>query len=356
LNSESVQLGNLKRAEQCPKARGREDLHLDVEPTAFGYEFFARDDNDNVICEHTDLVGAIFEIRKGSITKELRISQIGKTEVEQPDLTLGNSSPMERAAYLITPFDQPANSLCTSLAPEAAATPTPILNTKNGELSVIESEDLASYAIIIPGAVYDYKADLIPGSLATLPSRSNKPEAQPHRWFNIACASDGLAQTELSGLATDPISGLLTALVRLPALHMFTAKYCNGISATLRGTPIRWSTHNTFARRIFKSDLGPIEAQWGSNGATCLRHSRLWIPNKAISLPSQLLHLWPFSNLSLLKLPMDEEAFLTNVQKMCTTRSGQPDSRLPESDERDFNETKGLDLNKLVTFVESSTE
>lgn len=297
--------------ERCPAA-GKDTLYLDVTPfdLRVGYQLVGKDEHDQVRCRGTELVGATFKVVQDHHEQTLRISQMGKVDVEQPEMTASNSASTTRTVYLITPDDQPANSLCTSLAPGATARPTPVLDTRSGQLSYVEDEELAAYAIIIPGAVYDFSGMLIERSLET--TRAKAPGAAPHRWFNIACATDGLAQTELSGLATAPITGKTTARARLPALHMFTAKYCGGISATSRGTPIRWSTRGIFSKRPSRA-LGPVEAEWNEDGATCLLHSRLWIPNKAISLPPQLADLAEFANVSSMK----ERDFLQRLQDTC---------------------------------------
>jgi hypothetical protein len=217
-----------------------------------------------------------------------------------------------RAVYLITPADRPTNSLCTSPPPEATpGKPTPILlnrSGKDGALSDIAPDELASYALIIPGAVYDAAAALIPRSVTPV---SSQVRGSSRRWFNLACAGDGLAQTELSGLATAPIVDQATAIARLPALHMFTARYCYGVSATTRGTPIAWQRNEASARRA-RAGTGPIEAKWGPDGAICLAHSRLWMSNKTIALPPQLVDLPAFKDHPI-TYPMDEDDFLSRL-------------------------------------------
>src|SRR5262249_1282276 len=156
---------------------------------------------------------------------------------------------------LITPADQPTNSLCTSPPPEATPVKsTPILINRvmaTGTATDIDAGDLASYAMIVPGAVYRRNASLIPESVTV-----------DHRWFNFACTDDALARIELVGLPSPPIVDTGTAERRLPALHMFTAKYCGGVSATIRGTPIAVQLNGATTVTVTHDGTGPIEAKW----------------------------------------------------------------------------------------------
>jgi hypothetical protein len=311
LNADEVGLVkfSLNRADSECDRYGTDKLYLDVKDadlgTGSGYQLIAKNDKDQERCHGLELVGATFAVRwkKGTRSATLRISQMGFTTIYR--------TTSKRFVYLITPADQPANSLCTTGLPSRYAKATPILNrgAVRGQLAEIDSEELASYAIIIPGVVYGSDGMYIPESLKRI--KGVNPD-DFHMWFNIACASDGLAKTELSGLATAPITDSATAKARQPALHMFTAQYCAGISTTLRGTPIHWD--KDVQSHVSTAGEGPVEAQWGEQGAICLWHSRLWIPNKTISLPPQLLGLWPTDAGP---LTLGEEAFLAKVKHMC---------------------------------------
>ena len=297
-------------------------LYLDYEevdgtPMGAGYALVARPAMPSMStkCSGAKLVGATFTVTKHrhllrDITYRLRISGIGKISVKPtyklraPDTSSSEaaSEPTRmpdatRLGYLITPADQPAHSLCMSLPPEVSSSKsTPILQQPIVPSSSSEShpgipgifpEDLPLYALIVPGAVYDSRANLLERSTDPSPWHN---EGSSGTWFNIACAGDALAQTELTGLATKPITGKESAEDRRPALHMLTAKYCNGWSATTRGTPIEWRDGNHVSDPNFKFDT--IEAQWNKEGATCAYHSRLWMIDKTISLPAQLSDLF----------------------------------------------------------------
>jgi len=292
---------------------GKARLYLDVAATPHGFELVGKDDHDAVVCSGTALVGATFQVTgqvtgrvTGQVTGQvtgrvtgvpsakLRISQIGAIEAARP----GSGKPVTRTGYLITPFDQPANSLCAARPPGEAEKPAPILNSrssKDGKLTTITEDMQSLYAIVIPGAVYSYRSQLIPESVAADPARAGAG----HRWFNLACAGDALAHTELSGMITQPIVDRASAEARLPGLHMYTAQYCDGVSATSRGTPIAWSAKGiAMVQPRPETGVGPIEARWNKDGATCLSHSRLWVSNKTISLPAQLVAMPVFSDLA----------------------------------------------------------
>jgi len=318
-------------------------LTLDIAPAdprsdSAGYELVARDDKDNIKCRGADLIGATFQVISPKLSSAivLRISQMGTTTVSGA----GTTSQGKRTAYLITPQDRPAISVCTSPPLETPLTATnPALANqpaKDGGLAPILDSALAGYAIIIPGAVYTRQATLIKESVR---GGTAKDAARGHRWFNVACVGDALAESELSGIATDPIVNLETATARLPALHMLTARYCDGVSGTTRGTPIAWlrskrSSKDRLAGAAVHSaaftGTQPIEAQWGPNGATCLRHSRLWMANKTISLPDQLLNHKGFQDLAHpIVFPMAESEFLSRLCPGITRACG--DSRKPDT-------------------------
>jgi hypothetical protein len=309
------------KTRQCdPDDRSR--LSLDAVATDHGYELVARDDHDAIKCKGTELVGVTFVMTSQGTSTTLRISQIATTDVTRPGWPRPAGPAEIRTVYLITPAEQPASSLCSSRPPGVGDGSTPMLDnvvSTSGKLSHIAAGELASYAIIIAGAVYSNRAEVIADSIT--PAKAGAA-SNGHRWFNIACADDALAQTELSGLAKDPIVDLATAKSRLPALHMFSAKYCDGISATSRGTPIAWAMNGLASSR--PPDGGEIEAQWGPSGATCISHSRLWLPNKTISLPSQLVNLPSFTNPPL-RYPMGEQEFLKRVCQLERPACDKPD-------------------------------
>jgi hypothetical protein len=281
---------------------GTSALYLDVVATPRGHELVARTaEHHSVVCSGAELVGATFDVATpGAVAVTLRISQIALIDVAQPRPPgEGRSTgPVPgRAAYLITPAARPGSSLCTASPPTTDRDP-PIVHNRiapGGKLARVAGEGLPGYAIVVPGAVYDRSAQLIAESVA---APAAPGPGSSHQWFNLACATDALGQTELSGLMSEPIVDRASAEARLPALHMFTAKYCGGVSATVRGTPLAWSARG-IPQVASRADgvIGPIEAEWGPDGATCLSHSRLWISNKTVSVPGQLvaagLTSWP---------------------------------------------------------------
>jgi hypothetical protein len=317
---------SLARDRSACDAPHQDDLYLDVvaldDPANHGHELIGKAASDgSVRCRGAELIGATFAVwvrhvdpRTKQVTTErqsLRISQMATTLIGTSHEA--SESP-RRTVYLITPADAPMASLCTSPPPRSERKPKSLpilLNTMNQTLPVISSEELAAYAIIIPGAVFDKNAEVIADSVGA--TSSSQPAANSsRRWFNFACATDGLAQTELSQLVTEPIVDQASARRRLAALHMFTAKYCNGLSATARGTPIGWQSARLASRHPRQHSTGNadiIEAKWTDTGATCLSHSRLWMYNKTISLPITLDTM-----AAALSSPVSEHGFL---QMLC---------------------------------------
>jgi hypothetical protein len=76
----------------------------------------------------------------------------------------------------------------------------------------------------------------------------------------------------------------------MTALHMITAQYAYGVSATVSGTPIAWKTSDRSSLRIdsLENERFLREAQWTKDGATTIYRSRLWMNNRAIVLPADV--------------------------------------------------------------------
>ncbi|HEU4727768.1 MAG TPA: ADYC domain-containing protein [Kofleriaceae bacterium] len=285
----------------------------------------ATNEPDNQLCEGADLVGATFMVASEDHKEQHKyvISRMGATAIRDSlqSATVAAAQPAAgsktRTAYFIAPLARPSQSLCMTAPPESPGdTPTPVLHrsvsvpkwraSSQPTLPDISPETLPFYAIIVPGAVYNRNAVLLPGSMHTLPGHR---DGSSGRWFNIACTSDALAQIELDGVLNDPITET-TAGSRLPALHMMTARYCGHVSATTRGTPIGW---HIAGRSSTTREASPVvEAQWDNDGASCIAHSRLWMLDTMISLPSQLYKL--FGSPSSPSYPMEEGEFL---EKLC---------------------------------------
>jgi len=246
----------------------------------------------------------------------------------------------KRTIYLITRADHPNESLCTpndytehaaslSKAPNPDSNDVPHAMPQvyvDHPLWRVMKDELPSYAVIIPGTVFDNKGD-------------ESANSRDPGWFNIACAADALAETDLSGLVPPPATlseteNKSSTALRLPALHMFSAKYADGVSATNNGTPISWKVvwssktsisidlldqqlqqlqvdrdrwlrsrdFSSVGQDSWKSDdpaaaaqprAGTpddhpmVEARWNARGAACLCHSRIWMANRVIPVPEQ---------------------------------------------------------------------
>jgi hypothetical protein len=273
--------GSLNRGVSACDRGGQSPLYLDVVATTHGHELVAKDAQNKVVCTGAALVGATFDVA-GAGGATVRISQMALIDVKRPP---GSTGPvLTRAAYLITPAARPGSSLCAPSSETTDRDP-PIVHNQiaaGGALAFVSDEGLAGYAIVVAGAVYDREARLIPESIA---APGAPAPGSSHQWFNFACATDALAHSELSGVTTQPIVDRVSAEARLPALHMFTARYCDGVSGTVRGARLSWSGKGIPRPK----DAGPIEAEWDKDGAICLSHSRLWTSNKTISLPMQLV-------------------------------------------------------------------
>jgi hypothetical protein len=336
--------GSVQKGYSRCDIKDTDKISLDIAPAdrrsdSAGFELVGKDDDDHIRCSGADLVGATFSVQPAGPGRPvpLRISQMGTTAIGSH----GTGPQSKRTVYLITRSDQPGRSLCVSpppeLAPPDGSSPGPFApvldnqSSKDGSLASVMDTELGGYAIVIPGAVYRADATLVDKSTEGNVAKGSK---QSHHWFNLACTGDALAETELSGIATDPIVSPATAKARLPALHMFTAKYCDGVSGTIRGTPIAWSQGKRSSRARSRGQpiqsrtytgSEPIEAQWGPDGATCVRHSRLWMANKSIGLPEQLLGNKHFRDIMQSKpYPVTEKDFLSRLCPQVPRTCGDP--------------------------------
>lgn len=104
------------------------------------------------------------------------------------------------------------------------------------------------------------------------------PAAQRARWFNIACASSGVAKMRLLGLdpaIADPTaSGASTSEERQAALKMVTARYCGSRAYTVDGARFQWERAGARTSRTSRTSGSTVEAVWGPAGATCLSRPR----------------------------------------------------------------------------------
>ena len=382
---QKLDLIDLTDSHPCKKKANGASLYLDyapVDPQApeLGYELVARQKRqgpvplvateDTIVCRREELVGVRFRvIVKISPTDpnmptppkkptDYRIGHVARIDALafgnhrsscrpsealcSPPPTAINEVPVgavkqPRVAYLITPVAG-SQSVCMTPPPEevdttkyavivhspgsahdpAAPNKPPLEN-----LTEVLAEDLPLYSIIIPGAVYDFGAELIPKSLKLNDTESSSGLRSSHRWFNIACSKDALAQTELLAMTTKRCQAPIDSVNSSPAsemdddksqgeiasrraapLHMLTAKYVDGRSATTRGTPVAWC----WGRKSEDSKL-TTEATWGDKGARCVSHSRLWRRDKIVYVPAQIRSLFdaPWDK------PMCEKRFLKRV-------------------------------------------
>jgi hypothetical protein len=95
---------------------------------------------------------------------------------------------------------------------------------------------------------------------------------------------------------------------------MLTAKYYQGLSATTRGTPIAWCWRGHPKGQGL--DAFVPEAVWNEfkptneGGATCVSHSRLWIPDKVVYVPTEAVSKF-------LHLPNPQMCETSFLQKIC---------------------------------------
>jgi hypothetical protein len=100
------------------------------------------------------------------------------------------------------------------------------------------------------------------------------------RWFNVACAGGALSKMRLMGL--DPTQSSSTANERQATLKMIMAKYCGATSYTQNGIPLQWtSSLGRTEPKELEPQVGPVEAQWTAQGASCISHSRAWRHDQA---------------------------------------------------------------------------
>jgi hypothetical protein len=95
-------------------------------------------------------------------------------------------------------------------------------------------------------------------------------------WFNIACAGSGIAKMRLLGL--DPMTGSVEADRRQSMLKMITGRYCGAESWATDDSRILIRLSGDTEPPPGSEPIGPIESDWGPNGALCISHLRAWTP------------------------------------------------------------------------------
>jgi hypothetical protein len=254
----------------------QDSRQADAPPPHFrGYQLVVRDQDGNKYapCNGHRIAGIHFVIRARYLHFFSRsyyfvIEQVSKMKVTRRI----SGSPPEvelRYGYLITQQMVPGASLCTHslrvTVPQGKGYARIQVSGDSHDIFDVHPTMMREYAVILPGPIYNERGDVIV-------SKADR--------FNIACADNALAQTDLSGLVRpeDPPED------RTAAVHMFTAKFRAGESSTEPGTPIVWRKGAVHSSDNPQDDEQVIEARWDTTRATCVSHSRLWMQDRVISV------------------------------------------------------------------------
>lgn len=290
-------------------------LYLDVDAAG---RFIGRDKSGQLKCQDAELVGATFKVEAWHEHDGVRSTRI---MISQARAVQNKPGSITYPAFLLTPEYQSAATLCDAAyagpwqsgwlsggqsEPPARATPA----VTAGDAKMVPSDALDRYAILIKGAIFDEKGDVMP---LTPPAPGSMIDAQ---WFNIACSGAALARTELSGDAPSASSSLSR---RKATLRMLTARYCGRTGYTVTGVPLRWfASDATEPAGLFPK----IEARWDEHGAICLSHSRLWHANTVIPIS----HAWekvcrdPENH----PVPCPEQRFIDDISNIVCSRTLKP--------------------------------
>lgn len=273
-------------------------------------------------CRGEKLVGARFAVEAWVKVRNawqvrrawIRISQARMIESNPAAGVIG-----DHPSYLFSPSDDPSASLCDAgqalpwrgawlmgqdRVSRPMATPAVLLGTPPARVPV---DHAAAQALIVPGDVFDEKANQIP---STGPGSG---------WFNIACASGGLAKLTLDGL--DPGS----TEQREAALKMMTGRYCKGRSYTVPGPIIKWVPSTEPEPEEMRSSL---EARWGKDGALCISKSRLWRANTMIPVLPDWKRVC--KDAAEQPVPCSQQRFVEDVRSNCGLPTPPCDGERPE--------------------------
>lgn len=129
-----------------------------------------------------------------------------------------------------------------------------------------------------PGGLWHETTDhllIIQGETYT-PAARVDPERSGPAWISLGCA--GAAFSKLRLLGYDPMRNTSTVGEREATLKMITARYKGEESHTVQGVPLAWISMRgvQYEGAPDRDRLGPIEALWGPDGASCLSHLRLF--------------------------------------------------------------------------------
>jgi hypothetical protein len=221
--------------------------------------------NGMLTCWGADMVGASFFLESDASSTLARVTIDARSKVS----TLGSPSENLPTYSLSYRFESTDGGMSPSIAISVC-----------GQGSwTSETATLTYHALIIQGEVYDQDATVI---------------RRGYQWINIACAGSALAKLRLHGMNpmmnrnpedSPVLPGTSTIQQRQSALKLMTAKYCGTPSWTVDGTQIYWrspvlttSMSDTASTALSQepTTVGPIESRWGSNGALCISHLRLW--------------------------------------------------------------------------------
>lgn len=260
--------GSLRRgAGDCPEG----PLDLD----ASGNRLVGRDPTTGaIVCRGDALVGATFTVEtldlNGAVhTADIRIAQRGTLR----GWRRVNGRRPTHPTYVFTAASGPQVSLCEPGASAAwstawlrgAAPPTATTwRAPARRLVQVTDGSFDHHALIVTGETYSRFGQI-------------DPKTTDNGWFTIACATGAIGKMRLLGY--DPAAGPSQAEARQATLKMLIGQYCViDAQFTVPGTPIRWQS----LQGLSLSDLpaaartGPVEAYWGSKGALCIDHSRMW--------------------------------------------------------------------------------
>lgn len=265
------------------------------------------DQRGNPVCTGKSMVGASFDIESWShprglfgflhrhaARRTIRIAAVGQVSTWLRD------KPAPLPTHLLR-FSDDGTSVCA--APRPWMDPWQLAGLRAG--ATVENppgvrgarwHGNSEFALVLQGETYNDAGDV---------------QHTGKNWITLACAGSAAAKMRLLGY--DPMDSRTTAGQRQATLKMLTARY-NGKekSYTEQGVRLMWKSRQDGAgverngassgatplyfggpllgvrgqglagRRQVEDTVGPIEAVWGSGGATCLSHLRLW---NAVNIP-----------------------------------------------------------------------
>jgi ADYC domain len=299
---------------KCPFKRNQwlaiQRLPVDTQKIPMrGYQLVVVDNDWKTVCEGLDVVGVHIELNRNG--RRVVIQQMAKTVVTKHNPQLSDLTHREyRPVYFISAANAPDTSICTEFYEHWLGWIVRYVKRRFGstagdsdylaqpadrldDLFHVFADRLVEYAVIIPDASHAPRGNPVNPSESWTNLRPIPEAARAARgrisleWFDLACAGDALAHTDLSGL----VDLEEEKWVRTAALRMFLADYREADKATLDGTPIQYardtrkyrypSCHRCTTPTL--TERGPIEAVWTEKGAACLTHSRLWLKDTVIT-------------------------------------------------------------------------